>query len=470
MRTVFSLLMLSLAVAVLAQGLRQPDWTRLEDETLQHFQALLRLDTSNPPGNEKLATDYLKSVLEREGIAAEVFALAADRPNLVARIKGSGRRRPLLIMGHTDVVTVDLKKWSVPPFGATRDQGWIYGRGSRDDKPHVVAGLMTMIELKRLNVALDRDVIFLAESGEEGTTSVGIDFMAKEHFDRIDAEYCLAEGGQTSRTGGRIQFVGVELLEKVPRTLEFVAHGTAGHGSIPLRDNPVVHLSAAVAAIGTWQPPIRLNDTTREYFRRLAALSSPEEAERYRSVLQPTTSAARAADDYFQAHEPRHASTLRTSIVPTIVAGGYRVNIIPSEARATLDVRMLPDEDPDRFLDEVRKRVNDSSVEVRYAASASPRPSGRAARIDTEAFRAIESAVRREYQVATLPVLQTGATDMSQMRARGAECYGISPAEDVEDLPRGFGAHSDQERILESELHRFVRLQWDVVIALAAAQ
>ena len=207
MRTFFATLILTMAVAVLAQGLRQPDWTRLEDETLQHFQALLRLDTSNPPGNEKLATDYLKSVLEREGIAFEVFSVAADRPNLVARLKGTGRKRPLLIMGHTDVVTVDPKKWSVPPFGATRDRGWIYGRGSRDDKPHVVAGLMTMLELKRLNIALDRDVIFLAESGEEGTTSVGIDFMVKDHADRIDAEYCLAEGGQTSRTDGRIQFV-----------------------------------------------------------------------------------------------------------------------------------------------------------------------------------------------------------------------------------------------------------------------
>ena len=152
---------------------------------MQHFQALLRLDTSNPPGNEKLATDYLQGVFEREGIAARVFALDPNRPNLVARIKGNGSKRPLLLMGHTDVVTVDPKKWTFPPFSATRDGGYVYSRGSLDDKPHVVAGLMILLQLKRLNVPLDRDVIFLAEASEEGSTSgappPGIDFMVNQH-------------------------------------------------------------------------------------------------------------------------------------------------------------------------------------------------------------------------------------------------------------------------------------------------
>ena len=156
-----------------AQSPSGPDWTKLQDETLRHFQAVVRLDTQNPPGNEYLVTDYVKSVLEKEGIPVEIFASDPKRPNLVARLKGSGRKQPLLYMGHSDVVTVDPKKWTFPPFSATRDGGYIYGRGSLDDKPHVVAGLMTLLTLKRLNVPLDRDVIFLVESGEEGTTSVG---------------------------------------------------------------------------------------------------------------------------------------------------------------------------------------------------------------------------------------------------------------------------------------------------------
>jgi acetylornithine deacetylase/succinyl-diaminopimelate desuccinylase-like protein len=464
-----ALIVVAAGVAVVAQGPRTPDWSRLEDETMQHFQALLRLDTSNPPGNEKLATDYLKQVLEREGSATQVFALEPDRPNLVARMKGNGRKRPILLMGHTDVVTVDPRKWTFPPFSATRDGGYVYGRGSLDDRPHVVAGLMILLELKRLSVPLDRDVIFLAEAGEEGTTSVGVDFMTGQHHADIDAEYCLAEEGGVTRVGGKVKFAFVQTLEKNGRAIELTARGTSGHGSVPLADNALVHLAAAVAAVGRWRAPIRLNETTREYFRRLAVVSSPEDAARYRSVLTPDSREARAADDYFAQHEPRYASMLRTSVTPTVVAGGYRLNVIPSEAKATLDVRMLPDEDPVGFLAAVQKVVNDPAVEVAYGQR-SQRPIGPSARLNTEAFAVIEAAITKNYQTATLQIMGTGSTDMSQVRARGTQCYGIGPASDAEDGPKGFGAHSDQERIPETELHRFVRFEWDVVSSLAAAR
>ena len=167
-----------LVIASAAQpGAQRADQQAIEAETLQHFQALVRLDTSSPPGNETIAVEYLKGVLEKEGIAVQVFATDPKRANLVARIKGNGKKRPILVMGHTDVVTVDPKKWTHPPFGAVREGGHIYGRGTVDDKDNVVAGLMLMLMLKRGNVALDRDVIFLAESGEEGAPHVGAQFM-----------------------------------------------------------------------------------------------------------------------------------------------------------------------------------------------------------------------------------------------------------------------------------------------------
>jgi acetylornithine deacetylase/succinyl-diaminopimelate desuccinylase-like protein len=462
-RSLLALLIGVVSVAVLGQGPPAPDWPRLEAETLQHFQALLRFDTSNPPGNEKLAADYLKQVLEREGISTQLFAVEADRPNLVARIKGSGRRQPLLLMGHTDVVTVDPKKWTFPPFSATRDSGWVYGRGALDDRPHVVAALMTMLALKRLAVPLDRDVIFLAEAGEEGTTRVGIDFMTREHYQDISA----AEGGETLRFGGRVKFVGVETVEKIPRPLQLTARGTSGHGSVPLQDNPIVHLARAIAALGSWRTPIRLNETTREYFKRLADISSGEEAARYRAVLTPGSPAAEAADRFFMQSVPRYASMLRTSVTPTIVNGGYRFNVIPSEATATIDVRIVPDEDPEAFLEAARKVVNDPAVAVTFSTAIDQRTVGGTTSIASEAFKVIEAAVTKHYQTVSLPMMQTGATDMSVVRARGAQCYGINPAIDAEDAPKGYGAHSDQERILESELHRFVRFQWDVVMELA---
>src|SRR5215471_11282217 len=160
---------------------RDPNWPQLEAEMLRHFQSLIRLDTTNPPGNETRVVDYLASVLKAEGIPYETFALEPERANLVARIKGNGNKRPILLMGHTDTVTVEPAKWTFPPFSAARDSGYIYGRGTLDDRPHLLSGLMTLLEIKRLGVLLDRDVIFLAESGEEGTTRVGIDFMIDQH-------------------------------------------------------------------------------------------------------------------------------------------------------------------------------------------------------------------------------------------------------------------------------------------------
>jgi acetylornithine deacetylase/succinyl-diaminopimelate desuccinylase-like protein len=460
-----TLIAVSLTSTLVAQAPREPDWSAVRAETLQHFQALLRFDTSDPPGSEKPAAEYLKQVLEREGIPVQLFALEPHRPNLVARLKGNGTKRPILIMGHTDVVNVDASKWTFPPFSATQSDGYIYGRGSVDDKDNVVTGLMIMLLLKRLNPPLDRDVIFLAEAGEEGSTRVGIQFMVNQHFQEIDAEYCLAEGGGVTRKDGKVRYASIQTVEKIPRAIELTARGISGHGSVPLQSNAVAHLANAVAKISAWRAPIRLNETTRRYFERLASVSAPEDAARYLSVVSRNPRRVAAADDYFVAHEPRHAAMLRTSISPTIIQGGYRLNVIPSEAKASLDVRLLRDEDPERFLEMVRGVIKDPSVQVAYAAR-DVRPPG-SARLDSEAFKVLESAVSTHYQAVTLPSQSTGATDMAYLRAKGVQCYGIGPAIDMEDGPKGFGAHSDQERILESELHRFVRFHWDVVVGLA---
>jgi acetylornithine deacetylase/succinyl-diaminopimelate desuccinylase-like protein len=323
---------------------------------------------------------------------------------------------------------------------------------------------MTMLLLKRLSVPLDRDVIFLAEAGEEGSTRVGIQFMVEQHFADIDAEYCLAEGGGVTREGGRTKYASVQTLEKIPRAIELTARGVAGHGSVPLKTNAVLNLSAAVAAVGLWQPPLRLNETTAAYFKRLAGISTPEEAKRYLAALSLDPKVAAEAVNWFFEHEPRHASMLRSSLSPNIFTAGYRVNVIPSEAKATIDVRLLPDEDPEKFLELVRGVINNPAVEATYAPRSRPRTPE--TRLDSPAFGAVEAAVKRHYNTVTLPTMSTGATDMAYLRAKGMQCYGVGPATDVEDGPKGFGAHSDQERILEAELHRFVRFFYDAVVSI----
>ncbi|MGH9385942.1 MAG: M20/M25/M40 family metallo-hydrolase [Vicinamibacterales bacterium] len=460
------------STALLAQAPnRQPDWAKMDEETMRHFQAILRLDSADPPGNEKPVVDYLEQVLEAEGIAVQVLAMPdrPNRPNLVARIKGSGKQRPLLVMGHTDTVNVDPKKWTFPPFAATRDAGYVYGRGTVDDKDNVIANLMTMLMLKRLNVALDRDVIFLAEAGEEGASTLGVQFMANQHFPLIDAEYCFAEGGTVARSNGAVKFASVQTIEKIPRAITVTARGIAGHGSVPLETNAVAHLGEAVGAIAAWTPPQRINETTAAYFKRLATVSTPEEAARYRDVLSPDPKISGPADAYLRKNEPRHWSMLRTSLSPTIIQGGYRTNVIPSEATATIDTRLAPDEDPATFLELVKQVVNDPSVEVSYGARDS-RPATPTAKLDSDAFKVLEAMIMKHYKTITLPTMSTGATDMAFLRRKGIQCYGIGPALDLEDGPKGYGAHSDQERILESELLRFVRFNWDAVVEVARAR
>jgi acetylornithine deacetylase/succinyl-diaminopimelate desuccinylase-like protein len=453
-------------VTLAAQGPGQPDWARIDEETMRHFQALLRFDTADPPGNEKPAADYLQQTLQQAGIPVETFVLEPNRVNVVARLEGSGRSRPLLLMAHTDVVNVDASKWTHPPFSATREGGYVYGRGSVDDKDNVAASLMVMLLLKRLNVPLDRDVIFLAEAGEEGNTRVGIQFMVNRHFPSIDAEYCLAEGGNVMRQGGQVRYATVTTVEKIPRSVELTARGISGHGSIPLQTNAIVHLGAALARIADWQPPIRLNETSRAHFQRLAEISPPEDAARYRDVLDPAK--APAVERWFRANDPAKAAMLHVTASPNIIQGGYRLNVIPSDAKATLDVRTLPDDDPAQVLEMIRTVVNDPSITVAYAQR-DVRPAG-SSRLDTVAFRAIESAVTTHYKTTTVPTLMNGATDSAYLRGKGVQCYGMGPAIDAEDGPKGFGSHSDQERILESELHRFVRFTWDIVNELARAR
>ena len=465
-------LLLALLIALMAtqsgraQKPDSADWPSIERETLEHFQAVLRMDTSDPPGNERAAAEYLKLVLEREGIATQTFVLEPNRLNLVARLKGSGAKRPLLLMGHTDTVNVDPAKWTFPPFSATRNGGYVYGRGTVDDKDNVTAALMTMLLLKRSGVALDRDVIFLAEAGEEGTTRVGIQYMVQQHFAEIDAEYCLAEGGSVLRSGGRVRYASVQTAEKIPRGIQLTATGIAGHGSVPLETNSILKLTQAVVAVSAWKPPIQLNDTTRTYFTRMAAISPPADAARYRAVIGSDLNAAQAAVDYFAKNDPRLASTVRASISPNIIQGGYRINVIPSEAKASLDVRLLSGQDPEAFLNEVRKVVNDPAIRVEWIPR-DVRPATPSARLDSEVFKVLESAFARFYDATVLPTMSTGATDMAYLRDKGIQCYGVGPALDAEDGPKGFGAHSDQERILESELHKFVRFHYEVVRELA---
>ena len=443
------------------------DWKALRPEVLDYFTSLVRIDTSNPPGNESRAAEYLKLILDREGISSREFAADPNRANLVARVRGNGSRKPIVMLGHTDVVGVQREKWPVDPFSALRKDGFIWGRGTCDDKSLVAAELAVMLLLQREHVKLDRDVIFVAEAGEEGSNSLGIDFLVDQHWPDIEAEYALAEGGYASARDGKVRYVEITTTEKIPRSTRLIAHGTSGHGSRPRADNALLHLSAAVAKFAEWQPPMRLNDTTRAYFERLATVSAPEDAWRFNHIAD--RSATQKIQSYLAEHDPGDYSILRTSIVPTMISGGFRSNVIPSQAEATLDIRALPDEDMDQLYGELRRVISDPSIDIVAVGRDHRRPSP-PSRLDTEMFQALQRAQKRMYPGAiTIPAMLTGATDMAQLRMKGVQAYGYGPVVEEREVAL-HGPHSDQERLAESSLYEMTEFLWRTVIDVAATK
>ena len=273
--------------------------------------------------------------------------------------------------------------------------GHVYGRGTVDDKDNLTASLMTILLLKRLNVPLDRDVIFLSESGEEGSTGVGIGFMVSQHYPAIEAEYCLAEGGGVTRINGEVKLTRrSRRCEKIPRGIELISRGISGHGSVPLKSNAIVHMAGAVARIGEWRPEIRFNETTGTYFRRLAAISPPDVAKVYRDVLSTDPKVRAAADDWLFENEPRHSSMLRTSVSPNIFQGGYRSERdsvgSQGDARRPRAAGRGSGEVPGAGEAGGERSGRRGEVHRRQQ----PRPSAPDARLDSEPFKALEAAGR----------------------------------------------------------------------------
>src|SRR6267143_10325 len=442
-----------------------PNFGQSRDEVVEILTGFIKIDTTTPPGNETKGAEYLKTLLDREGIPAQIIEKEKGRGNLIARLKGKGKKQPFLLMGHIDVVGVEREKWTVDPFAGVIKEGYIYGRGSSDDKGMASACLEVFLLLHRLKVPLDRDVIFLAEAGEEGTSSVGIDFMVQQHWDKIECEYALNEGGMIYAPNGKVKYVGVATTEKVPRGVKLVARGTSGHGSVPRPDNAITHLAAAVAKVGNWQAPMRLNETTRAFFSRLAKISPADEAYLYSHLEDPSNSAM--IQEKIRTGNGTYNSMLRTSIVPTIIKGGFRSNVIPGDADATLDVRAVPDEDIDALAAALRKVINDPAVEV-VPPPTRGRPANAPSRLETDMFRALErTQVKLFPGVVTLPLMLTGATDSAQLRAKGVQAYGLGSV--AGDRERA-SIHGNDERISVDGLGKFVEFIYWAVMDVAASK
>ncbi len=409
------------------------------------LQGLIRINTTNPPGNELAAAHYLGNILTREAIPNEVFETAAGRGFLVARMNAgpiSDPSKALLLMGHLDVVGVQKSAWSMDPFSGVIKDGYLYGRGAIDDKGMTIANVAVMVALKRARIRLDRDLVLLAEGDEEQGGEQGMDVVVHKYWDRIAAQYSLNEGGRVMEKNGRVLYVGIQASEKVPVNVDVIAKGTSGHASVPRADNPVVHLAAAIEKIGTYQAPAQFNSVTRAYFQGLA-LVEPDDVAKWMRVLETSGRGEHAARFVSEA-DPVWSSMMRDTAVPTMLQAGIRANVIPPEARATLNIRLLPGNQLDGLLENLRKLVNDPQIHFEQQPSIGmPAPSSP---VGGGFFGYLQKESESQFGIGiVVPMMSTGATDSAPLRARGVEAYGLLPFPlEEEDIAR---MHGNDERI-----------------------
>ena len=451
--------MLAAAGRATAAAAAPPDFDAAGKEAVGLLQAYLRVDTTNPPGNERRAADFFKEIFDREGIESRIYDLGNGRANILARLAGNGTFRPLLLLNHLDVVPADADRWTVPPFAGDIRDGYVWGRGATDMKGTAICQLVTMLLLKRSGVPLDRDVLFLGTADEEEGKDNGVAAMVDRYKpDLRDAEYCLTEGNTISVEEGRTVAWDVDVTEKAPLWLKIVATGKAGHASIPEPGGAVARLIRALGRILDYEPPVRLIPAVDAYFRQLAPATKGELG---RAFANPRAALDDPALRKLLLSDAVRSAYMRTTISVTGLTGSEKINVIPGEATASLDCRLLPGEDPHRFLTTLREVAGDPTlrwdVELSEIATESP--------IDTALFHAIERArTRFSPGVPVLTPPLTSSTDASRLRQMGVVVYGFEPFRLSEDDDR---SHGDDERLSVENVRFGLEVTYAIVLDVA---
>jgi acetylornithine deacetylase/succinyl-diaminopimelate desuccinylase-like protein len=439
----------------------------LPDRTRQYLVDLVKIDTSNPPGNETAIANYLKQVADSHAISCETMGNDTKRLNFVARLKGSGHGKPVLLLAHSDVVPVDRSQWSVDPFSGETRNGFIYGRGTQDDKSLLAAEIAVMVEIKRRNIKLGRDVILLAEADAEGGSS-GIQFILQHAYPKIDAEFALNEGGSIFETKDGPKIFEVETTEKVPTRLVLTAKGTAADSSMPRADNPITHLNRALLKLTETEQPVKLSFTTRRYLRDISRVAEYSWLSPLIRSLDNTNAAIQqAAAGQIRAKDPELDAMLRTTLVATAVQAGTKNNVIPNTAVAQVDAHRLPNETREDLLTRLRQTINDPAVEIAFAPGPQV-PAPEASSMTTPLYLAMGRAISRSYpRDLVVPAMARGATDSSYLRAHGMPVYGVPVfVRDAGDMR----AHGNDERISPKSLEDGVELLWQIVLEIAGAE
>ena len=447
--------------------LQDVDWNVVWDEVITYMRNLLRLDTRNPPGNETLAAEYLRGILEQEGIACEIVGPGPDRGSIVARLKGDGSAPPLLLMSHTDVVAVEPEKWTHDPFAAEITDGFIYGRGALDMKHMVTMELMTMLLLKRVGVPLKRDVIFMAAADEEVGGHNGAGWVAQNRPELIQAEYALNEGGGIAFEINGRRYYTVQTAEKGAARFRLRATGKPGHGSMPHDENAILKLAEVIGRLRNHQPPAHFSASFRGFVTGIASAQPPEVAQMILAILASEDTADAAIDalpvDNLQKLELR--AMAHNTIAPTLLQAGSQINVIPSEAEVSLDARILPGWTTEMFLEEIRtifgEDIDVEFIDPDLALEADPA---------SPLFDLIKDVVREhDPEAIVIPTLIVGGTDAQRVAGLGIKVYGFAPEMFISGLNDLDRIHGHDERINIRSLQWGTHVLYDVVARFASA-
>jgi len=452
------------------------------NETAQLLTELIRVDTSNPPGNEAKLAAFLKTKFEPLGFQIDIIATpAAGKAHFIARLKGDGSQKPILLAAHADVVGVEREKWSVDPFAGVVKDGYVMGRGALDFKGGLAVFAEAAMMLAKNKVPLSRDVIFLSEADEEGGQYNTL-WLSKEHFDKIDCEFSLNEGGWIIKNAdGSVRYVSISTADKSSATLLVTARGTSTHSSMPRPDNAIFTLSKAMAKIADYDTQPRLIESTREFFATLEATSKPPMSAYFHNLLHSSDPALVKEADREIGKDPLLHAIMRNTIAPVFLNAGFRGNVIPGSADATLNFRTIPGTNIDELIAEVKAVVNDPRVEVTSAPArgmpgansatypaylrmtANMKPSTK----DSDLFRALVQQSKAVFPgVPVTTYLFQAGTDAAAWRSHGIPVYGIYPYPiSADDLTR---MHGNGEHVSVESLRQGTELIYKTLLQVAA--
>lgn len=436
------------------------NWDKLSDEAIHRLQEYLRIQTVNPPGNEIEGARFFKRIFDAERIPCEGFEPSPGRGSLLATLKGNGKKKPLLLLSHIDVVPVEKERWSVDPFGGIIQDGYLYGRGALDDKSMGIVEMMALLILKREKVPLKRDILFFAAADEETGGGWGVEWAIENVPPLGEAEYALNEGGSIILDeDGTADRYGISNGQKVLFQLEVKAKGTSGHGSMPHSDNPNVKLVEALERVTKWETPYNILPVVKEYFLKMVPKQSPSDRTFFEDIekgLSDTAFSKRLTSN------PILNAIVRDTISLTILRGGNKINVIPSESTASLDCRLIPGSSKEDFLKEVKKRLGDE-VEVEVVSESHSLPPSP---LDTDLFQAIQRlAAKNDPGCPVVPLLLSGATDSRFLREKGVITYDFCPFRLTETELKT--EHGNDERIALENLRFGMKMLVEILKEVA---